>query len=131
MDACSQHSRNWLKVERETVLGVKAGAAAEWLTAWGRRWRWRRPWGWGRRDPPPPRMVGQGEEEASGQEGAGAAGREGQEAAWGASPGRGRWRQSVTSGGQLDGRREGVRAVVGGGGGQARGPGWLELGDDE
>lgn len=29
MDACSQHSRNWLKVERETVLGVKAGAAVE------------------------------------------------------------------------------------------------------
>ena len=28
-DACGQHSRNWRKVERETVLRVKAGAAAE------------------------------------------------------------------------------------------------------
>lgn len=38
---------------------------------------------------PPPRMVGQGRREASGQEGAGAAGREGQEAAWEHLPGRG------------------------------------------
>lgn len=53
----------------------------------------------------------------------------------GASPGaRLPWRQSVTSR-WAAGRQEGwgeVRAVVGGGGGQAGGTGcWLELGDDK
>ena len=68
-------SWNWLKVERETVLRVKASATSD---------RGRHGAGVGgggdlgvgaRRSHP--RTLGQGRREASGQEGAGAAGREG------------------------------------------------------
>lgn len=74
-------SWNWLKVERETALRVQASAAAE---------RGRHGAGvGGGGDLVLPQDGGTGEEAGLGQEGAGAAGREGQEAALGVLPERG------------------------------------------